>query len=415
MLFMGIVAKRAKMSKVKSAFATNSFLNMVAAAVPLAALQLLVLPFVNARVGGEEYGLIVTVISLFTLCPAVFGNTLNNIRLISDKEYDDSGVQGDFNVAAVILGVAGIVITTIAGLVYIGEFSVFDLVGLCIVSLLYFIEGYYSVGFLLKLDYKRVLFCNLFKTAGFLVGTLLFWVTGYWYWIYILGYFAASAYILRKTDLAEEPFAKTPLFWKTMRSEGALLVAALLGSFVTYADRLLLFPLIGGTAVAVYYASSLLGKIVSMVIGPVSNVLLAYLSKSSSVKGRTLVQGGIVTLLLGVVVFIVCLAAAHPVLTVLYPNLVDEAMTIVVATTAAGIVRAWSTIVNPLVLRFCNLAWQIFLNVLNIVMYVAFSVLMFNALGLLGFALGVLISSLLMLALRLGILFFKKADYLAAS
>ena len=388
---------------------------MVAAAVPLAALQLLVLPFVNARVGGEEYGLIVTVVSLFTLCPAVFGNTLNNIRLISDKEYRDEGLCGDFNIAAVILGTVGILVTTVAGLVYIGKFGVLDLMGLCVVSLLYFIEGYFSVGFLLRLDYKRVLFCNLLKTAGFLVGTLLFWATGYWYWIYILGYLVASVYILRKTGLAEEPFEKTPLFRKTMRSEGALLVAALLGSFVTYADRLLLFPLIGGTAVAVYYASSLLGKIVSMVIGPVSNVLLAYLSKSSSVKGRALMQGGVVTLLLGVAVFVVCLAAARPVLTVLYPNLVDEAMTIVVVTTAAGIVRAWSTIVNPLVLRFCNLVWQIFLNVLNIVMYVVFSVFMFNVSGLFGFAVGVLISSLLMLALRLGILFFKKADYLAAS
>ena len=60
----------------------DMLLNLIATAIPVAVLQLIILPMLSNRMGSDEYGLAVTMLSVFNVIPASFGNVLNNIRCL---------------------------------------------------------------------------------------------------------------------------------------------------------------------------------------------------------------------------------------------------------------------------------------------------------------------------------------------
>lgn len=70
-------------------FLVDSLLNIISAALPLLILQLVSYPLIAKALGGEEYGLIITLISVFTVVSFPLGNVLNNIRLLKDNEYKE--------------------------------------------------------------------------------------------------------------------------------------------------------------------------------------------------------------------------------------------------------------------------------------------------------------------------------------
>ena len=81
---------------VKKKIVLDMFLNIIAATVPVAVLQLVVYPVTAKNIGGNEYGLMLTIYSVWIMISNSLGNVLNNIRLLYDKDYKDD--KGDFNI-----------------------------------------------------------------------------------------------------------------------------------------------------------------------------------------------------------------------------------------------------------------------------------------------------------------------------
>lgn len=394
----------------KKGLIVNSALNLIASATPLVLLQLVVLPSLNSVLGSSYYGLVITLISLFTLFPTVFGNTLNNVRIIEDIRYSKANLSGDFNVLALILSSLSMLLTGIVGLAYIGQFSVSDFVGLCITACLFFIANYYSVGFLIHIDYRKVLICNLIRSFGHLLGLLLFCLIGYWYWIYILGYGLSAIYILLNTTLVKEPFRITEYFQPTAKEETILLISSFLGNATSYADRILLYPLLGGFMVSVYYAATLLGKLITLAINPVSAVLLSTLGRMSQIGSKSIRSMLLCTALVGITAYVACVLLSRPVITLLYPDLVEDAMTLILITCATSVMSALASMVNTIILRFCNMKWQMVINVVVLASYLGFSIAFLFQWGLPGFAVGTLCAATISLVMRLVILYAKRDE-----
>lgn len=57
------------------------------------------------------------------------------------------------------------------------------------------------------------------------------------------------------------------------------MISNVLARAINYADKILLYPLLGGTMVSVYYAATVFSKVVSLAITPINSVALSYLSK----------------------------------------------------------------------------------------------------------------------------------------
>ncbi len=210
-------------------------------------------------------------------------------------------------------------------------------------------------------------------------------------------------YIGSKSDLWKEPISLTPRFQHTTWQTTLLLISNVLNRVITYADKLLIYPILGGTMVAVYYAATVFGKVVSLVITPVNSVALTYLSKASKEKENMLRSALLLGLLICGVGYVVCIAISRPVLEILYPQFVDQSMEYIYITTATTVVYALISIVNPFILKFFDMKWQIVINSGTAIVYVTFCLGFLNLWGLWGFCLGALVTNVLKLFIMLGI------------
>lgn len=387
----------------------DSALNVVAVALPTAALQLLVFPMAAAGLDSDSYGLLTTVFALMNLVPGTLGLALCNIRLLYNSNYADKGVAGDFPL--LLRSSCLLAAVPIAGvLLFYGVREAANLIFALLTTCIWLMREYYGVAFRIRLDFKAVLICNVGLAVGYLAGYALFRVSTCWGVILLTGQLVSLALILSRTDLWKDQATKTELYSKVRTDVVQFSAAAFLSRCISYSDRVLLFPMIGGHLVSVYYVSTLIGKMLSMVITPLNTVLLSYIS-----RGRTkpvklfalLLASGLILASVG---FVVVLLIAEPVLKVLYPQFVDEAMVYLPISSAAALVYSVSTVVNSFLVRFYDMSWQTRINALLLGVYVIFAYGGYLLGGLMGFCVGYLAVNVLQLLIIVCVFFFKPAD-----
>ncbi|HBD63800.1 MAG TPA: hypothetical protein DC038_05115 [Clostridiales bacterium] len=377
----------------------DMILNIAATSLPIALIQLIIYPAIAERLGNAEYGLMITMVSLFNLAGLPYGNVLNNIRLLQNNEYKENDVEGDFNVLLIVGLIMNSVIMIVGTIYYEEKFSYVSILFSIIVSALNLIREYLIVAFRISLNYKSILLNNAFLVIGYLVGFFIFNLIGYWQLIYLCGYLASLIYIIKNSYLIKEKYVVTYLFKNTAYKSAVLFFSTFLKSFVTYADKLVIYPLLGPVAVSVYYSSTILGKIISMGITPISSVFLSYLPNIKEINLKNFLKILSFTCVVGIAGYFVCIAVSKPLLLILYPDWAVESLELVNITTATAIIGAVCSVINPIILRFNNVSWQMTLSVTEITAYVIFTLLFYNLYGLKGFCVGILITNILKLFL----------------
>lgn len=372
-------------------------LNIVAAAIPTFVLQLLILPNLAKFMSDDNYGLLVTVLAFLNVMPATIGNVLNNIRLLYNENYKETHNEGDFNVLLAILEGFTFISVVVFLIYYDDNLTLYTVLLTGFIALLWLAREYFIVAFRLIINYKAILLCNIVLVAGYGIGYLLFLWTGVWQVIYIVGLMLSLIYCFVRSDLWKEPFKITPLFKRTSSQGLLLMVAKVLNRLLVYADKIIVFPVLGGALVSVYYAATVFGKVVSLMITPVNSVMLTYLAKTKKKKNSMLKSA----LLLGTAVcavgYVVCVLVSRPVLTILYPQYVDQAMNYIYLTTGTTVLYALISIVDPFIMKFFDMKWQIAINGGTVIVYLALGISLLIPLGLMGFCIGALLTNVIKL------------------
>src|SRR5699024_10949378 len=95
---------------------------------------------------------------------------------------------------------------------------------------------YYVVSFRLKLNFKNILYNNVFLAIGYIIGTIIYILIGYWEVIYLLGFIFSIVFIIKKSKLLGESFKKTKLFKRTFTDATMLYLANILKNLINHAD-----------------------------------------------------------------------------------------------------------------------------------------------------------------------------------
>lgn len=386
-----------KMNKKKAFW--DSVLNIAATAVPLLVLQLIALPIMGDQMGTDQYGLAVSIISLMTLFSHVFGNVLNNIRLITRDEYEDNRISGDFNVLLLISLPINTVIMVLGTWWLEGSFDFVNILFIILSGAGIILWEYLIVAFRLTLNYSKILLGNVALSIGYLAGLGLFLLTGYWQLVYLMGSVFSVAFVLCTTKLIREPYHRTKLFFSTTQKSIILTVASFFNTALNYVDKLILFPLLGGAVVSVYYSATIFGKVISTGIQPISSVMLSYFSRLKSFRKENFWLLFFISTAIGVIGYVICIVCSGPVLDMLYPQWAEESMKYIYITTATAIVGMVSSVMNPVILKFCSLNWQVAINGINFVVYIVVTLIFLSIWGLYGFCIGILIANLVKLFL----------------
>ena len=384
-------------------------LNIVATAIPTFVLQLLILPNLAKFMSDDNYGLLVTVLAFLNVMPSTMGNVLNNIRLLYNENYVETNNEGDFNILLAILEGVNFLSVTVFLFYYDSNLTLFTVLMTGITALLWLAREYFLVAFRLIINYRAILLCNVIMVGGYGIGYLLFLGTKVWQVIYISGLLCSLIYCFIRSRLWKEPFKITPLFKRTSTQGLLLLIAKILNRLLVYADKIIVFPVLGGALVSVYYAATVFGKVVSLMITPVNSVVLTYLAKAKKKTDSMLKSALLVGIAVCAVGYIVCVLISRPVLTILYPQYVDNAMHYIYLTTGTTVLYALISIVDPFIMKFFDMKWQIAINGGTVVVYLALGISLMILWGLMGFCVGALLTNVLKLLFMIFIYYRCKA------
>jgi len=397
--------------KNKKKIVIDMIINIISTAMPTIALQLILLPILSGKLSGNDYGLVLTFLSLFNVLPATIGVVLNNIRLLYDNDYKKNKLVGDFQLLLVIFESINVVITLILCFFYINNSNIIDIILVISISILWLMREYYIVTFRLILNYKSIFINNIFLVVGYFIGFILYEITKYWQFIYIIGLIFSGIHIYYKSNIIKEKIVKTKFFRKVSIDCILLTIATLMSRIITFSDKLILYPLIGGTMVSVYYVSTIFSKIISMAINPINSVALSYLSKLNKKPDKLFKQTYIVGLMVCILGYIVSIIISRPILSFLYPKYVDAAMKYIFVNSATICVNVLVSIITPFVLKFFDIKWQIVINGLSAVTYILLTIVLFYCFGMMGFCIGILLSNIIKLITTTFIFIFMKGKY----
>lgn len=369
-------------------------LNIIATAAPLIVLQLIILPYMAKNMSEDSYGYLLAIVSLITIVSSTFGNALNNVRLLCQTEFENIN-SGDFNIILFIQSIACVVIISLGIFFFQRNISWLEYFCIILFGIITLLREYFIVIFRIKLNYKAIVYNNLLVSVGYFLGYLFFIYSNLWILPYLIGSCLGCIHCIYKNQLLAEGIYKTKFLAKYFYKTGVLCLAGVLSNILVYADRLVIYPIMGGKAVSIYFAASFFGKLLSTAIGPIASVLLSHLAQKESLSKKEFLRLLIILAIVGISGYIIGICVAPLILEILYPMWKIEAERYLHITILTAMFVMVTSIVRTFSLRYCNINWQIVLNVIPVVVYFFCSILLFLYFGLYGFCIGVLIANII--------------------
>lgn len=378
-------------------FGKSFILRLISAFLSTGVRQFITLPVLAAFFSKEAYGTILTINSVANITEVSLGNTLNNTRMVTKSDYEEKGYKGDFN-GFVIIAITLGVICSIAIPSFFPEIDIITGILLCLVIVAGICNGYYIVGFTMNLMFDRVLFQSIIVALGTLVGVGLTKITGLWPFSFLIGNVFGLTYLYFNSPLMKEPLKWTPFAKKSASKWGILTITSLLSNAMIYLDRLLLYPVVGAGAVAIYTTASFFGKCVAALIPSASNVLLAYFSQNNFKMTKSLFLKVVTTSILFCgMCYMISIPIAPWITRLLYPSLFEEAASLILLANAAAMIAAAGTLAQTIVLRFCRTTNLLSVQILYSVIYLGGGVLLLGKTGVIGFCWVAIIANLIRL------------------
>lgn len=352
-------------------------------------LQMVVYPLINRYYGAEYLGDIVYYTGLIYIAAASVGNACANQRLIARKTMHTT--NGDFNTiavtAATLIGIAYMLVMLFSerftNINWV-EIALYGLSATCI-----YFRYYSEVDFRLNLNFKGYLIYYLFVSGGYLLGYLLFTLTGYWTLIFICGEGLAVLYVLLRGSIYRSE-KRSEDFKPLLNHVCTLALSYILIFIASQYYKFFIKQYFGAYQVTQYYVASFFGKSLDMIITPISTLIMSYLTRSNEkLSAKTFRK--IIFLITGIgAVLYVGFIMATPIYThFFYNNMAEDVNKINLVVNLAQSISAMASILSVFLLSQLGAKIHFRIQVVYVISYVMLtSLLSTTPLGITGFAIG---------------------------
>jgi O-antigen/teichoic acid export membrane protein len=380
-------------------FGRDVILNFFASLVIVITLQLFIYPYLSEEFGKNIFGYILSLMGVVNTIALTFGSALDNTRLITYQDYKDIKYHADFNIILKYSSLINVFITTLVIFVLADSINFIDVALLVLVTLLTMLRAYLGVEYRLKINYLFMLFYNLSVSVGYVIGAFISSSIGAWQITFLCGELCALIFALFTTDFMKVRGKQyTGLFKGTLKGFVQIAISTMIANVLIYLDRFIIYPFMGGENVAIFFAASMFGKMISMVLQPVAGVILTYLAQwKQKMKLIDFWKFNFALVVLSSIFYIFSIFLSPIVTGILYPDIMIDAKKILSLANLAAIISAMGALTQPVLLKFCSTYWQIVLQVIFGVSYFLSGVILLNIYGLPGFCAAALISSVLRL------------------
>lgn len=382
---------------------TGDFMySMMGLVVMNGVIQLALYPFLNKKLGADEFGVVLTLISFVAIMGSTFGTAANYSRMVTRMKNHDS--NGDYNIF--LLMIAGLsVVVSICGLIWLNKFSVLAEVGYLALMVFTVLRYYSDVEFRLNLNYKRYFIFYLLISVGYIAGIGLFYVTHSWIVAMLCGECLAVGYVLAAGGIYRgELFKKSEYFKDNMRSLMLLSGTELIAAVILNADRLILQAVSGGVAVTIFYAATLVGKMVSMISTPLNGVVIGHLAKyDGTIKKSTFVRLCLGSIVGSLLVNIVCVGVSYVFIRIMYADIFEQVKPYLWFANLGQVFYFVANTLTVVLLKFTDEKYQLVINVLFLIAFVVIAVPMTMMWELWGMAIALVAVNLIKILLIMAV------------
>ena len=361
---------------VKKVFIMDSVKTIIGTLLIALGLQFLAYPIINQRVGNEAFGSILTIYTIITITSVVLGNTLNNIRLINMNLYKSNHYYWKF-VSILLISILIESIALIIVFLYFFNLNTIDIIFLILLNILMCLR--------MTLKYNQILYIALIQFLGLLIGLFLYYLIQNWIVCFITSELFATIYTLvklRGLTIGEYQSEDN----NVVKDYVMLLSTNSLNNLNLYLDRLILLPIIGGTAVTISFLSTFIGKMLATFLYPINNVVLSYISvnESDNIKKQYL-KTNLFAIAALCLVMIICYPITLIIVSLLYN--IDSSLysKFIILGNIGVLFNAVSIMIQTLNTKHASITLQANYMTLHTITFIFITILMTIAFGLNGF------------------------------
>lgn len=357
-------------------------------------LQLLINPMLNDWMGEAAFGNYQSVFAVVSIMGTTFGVAANYSRMVRSRDKKDT--NGDYNIFLTVIAVLCVAVAAGTLIVY-KSFNAAHFMLLTVLMIATVLRYYGDVNYRMKLNYKGFFVYYAIITAGYCLGLLLFkFVSPMWMLTMLAGEIAAVVFVFFNGDIfrGKKLLARSENFGGTMKSVGVLSTTNLLSAVAQQSDKIILGLAMGGEAVTTFYVATLLGKVISLLTTPLNGVLIGYLTKYEGKFTKKMVAVFAAVLLgLGVVAVVGCFIASEIFVKLFYPDVFNEAEQYFLLASAGQVFYFISNCLMTVILRVASEKYQMYINIVYIVIYATTVIPLTMSLGIWGMTIALLITN----------------------
>ncbi len=376
--------------------ASDMIFSIAGVVVMNAVIQLFIYPSFNRTLGKDRYGDAITVMSMVAVVGIGFGIGLNYSRMVMSAKKRD--VKGDYNIFLLIAWALCVPAAFLTVKVFLSEYTTTELIYIIILMIVTVTRYYSDAEYKLNMNFKRYFVFYLCITLGYCAGMPIFFKTGNWFAPLIIGEIAASAYTAIRGRLYKDGLLRPSEYFRDdLRSGSLLSLSYVADTLIQNGDRLLLSLFFkDGSMVTTFYNAALIGKVIALLTTSLNSVLIGYLSKfDGKLTKKFFNLIALALIVVGVVATAGCFVVSHIFIKLFYPDLYEACRPYFLIANAGQVLYFISSTILVVVLRFAAEKYQMYVNVLYAVMYLAIVPVMTLKWQIWGLAVGILIVNLL--------------------
>lgn len=382
--------------KKRKMFIKDILLNSFSFVIYIFSQQIIFMPIMGKLLPENTFANFIIFISIFSIISNSFGCELGVVRQIKE---DNNSSQYNY-IMRWLLG--SVLIVSIICLSFL-KFSILETLLLSIVVSLANIRLYICSCFRMKKYFKGVMVQNILYLIGLLFGLGLFlkfkiiWIPS------LIAELVSLSYSLIKSDFT--------LFSKKVKVEKKTLVAfkdysiiEFLINMMTYFDKILIYPILGTNAVNVYYATTTMSKMVSLISNPLHSVLLSWIKNDGKSKDGILTIVFKYCFLLILLISIITIPLTYIAVRLLYNSYLNDSLLIIIPISIGAGFAFATSIIKAVILKYIDSKKTLSSYIKYFISFIILSIILSKFYGLMGFALANMLSRVILFVLFIEVL-----------
>lgn len=380
----------------------DSVLSILGLVLMNAVAQVLLFPQIRRVLGEAGYGNVQYLMGYVNIITVSVGCAANLARMTAPEEerVSDNGSYNLFLLAVSLLGApVCFAICRFGGV----EVDTPTAVSYYLLFVFMAFRYYADVIFKITLNYRRYFLYYLAIAVGYGIGAVLFHYTHIWPLTLLPGEALGVLFaFLCNRNFRKRALCPSPVFGRVLRGILVLTVSEGISNLIFNADRLILKWFVDANAVAVYYLATLVGKTASLVVTPLNGVLIGYLARYDGKLTRKTMRYITLGCLAAFVLFTaVCVAGGLIVLYLLYPDDLAAVRPFLLIGSFGQVLFFVTSTVTVILIRFAKKSYQVIINAVFGVLFFGLGIPATMLYGLWGFAVAMVIASLVRFAVAI--------------